>query len=114
MGKYYIKSHHDIFKDTYQEGLGKHTNNYEMNSIITAENPTEAVEKYGKQVLGYDYDSTDICVEDGIIFCDILVNEDCMEATAEQIRLWEKGEYELFNDSIIFQIYSMEPLTNLE
>jgi hypothetical protein len=114
MEKYYIKSRHDISEDSYQYGIGKMTNYYEMNGIVEADEALDALEKYGKQVLGYDYDGYEINTDDDLLYCDILVNEDCMEATAEQIRLWEKGELKLYNDHIQFEISIMQRITNLE
>ena len=114
MSKYYIKSWHDIYEDSYQQGLGKMTNHYEMNGIIEADSTVEALELYGQKVLGYEYDEHELNVTDDVISCDVLVNEDCMEATADEIRRWEKGKLKLYNDWIVFEIHKMEKIINLE
>lgn len=114
MNKYYIKSWHDISEDSYQHGIGKMTNHYEMNGIIEADEALDALEQYGQKVLGYDYDSYEVVVTDGVISYDVLVNEDCMEATADEITRWKKGELKLYNDHFTFDISIMQKVTNLE
>lgn len=114
MNKYHIKSYHDVYEDTYQEGEGKFTNHYEMDGIVEADEALDALQKYGKEVLGYDYDGYEINTHDDVLSYDILVNEYCMESTADEITRWKKGELKLYNDHITFDISIMQRITNLK
>ena len=114
MEKYYIKSHHDISEDSYQYGMGKMVNYYEMEGIIEADEALDALEQYGKKILLYDYDGYEINTDNDVLSYDILTNEHCIEATAKEITLWKKGKLTLYNDHITFKISLMQPITNLK
>jgi hypothetical protein len=114
MNKYHIKSYHDVYEDTYQEGEGKFTNHFEINRIVEADEALDALEKYGKEVLGYEYDGYEVNTNNDVLSYDILINKDYMEATAKEITLWKKGKLTLYNDHITFDISIMQRITNLK
>ena len=83
MEKYYIKSHHDISEDSYQYGMGKMVNYYEMEGIIEADEALDALEQYGKKILLYDYDGYEINTDNDVLSYDILTNEQRRELVSE-------------------------------
>lgn len=114
MNKYHIKSFHDIAEDSYQYGMGKMVNYYEMEGMIEADEALDALEQYGKKILFYDYDGYEINTDNDVLSYDVLVNEHYEEPTADEITCWKDGRLKLYNDHITFQISLMQPITNLK
>jgi hypothetical protein len=113
--KYFIKSSHDIFEDSYENGEGKQVNSYRMEAEILAGSPAEALEKYSSKILGFDLDSEnlDIDEETGLFWANILVDKDNMQASIEQVEKWKKDEIALYSDFFNFRIYELTQITKI-
>jgi hypothetical protein len=114
MKNYIIKTSHETDIDSYNEGQGKNVNYYQEESQIKARTPREAITQYFKNVLYYtfEFDNAYIIHEEkgkNTLFYDVLVDEESMEASQNQIELWKKGEKTLYNNRIHLSIYELNP-----
>lgn len=111
--KYYIKSWHDVHEYSYKDGELNNVNNYNMSDIINADNPKDAIDKYISKILGYMYDIDNIENEGEMIYFDMLVDSDNMQATNEQVQAWKQSKVKLYNDCVSIEIYELNKITEL-
>ena len=112
--KYFVKSSHDIFEDSYENGEGKQVNSYRMEAHILGDSPIEALERYSSRILGYELDAEDIDHENtGIFYANFLVDKDNLQASPEQVEKWKKGEIMLYSDVINFEIFELIKIITL-
>jgi hypothetical protein len=110
--KYFIKSSHHICEDSYELGELNQVNWYSMEAQIEAINPAEAIEKYSRKILGFDFDSQnlDIDLDEGNIWHSILVDRDNFQASIEDIEKWKEGNIMLYSDNISFSIFELNEI----
>ncbi len=117
MKNYIIKTSHEIDIHSYNEGQGKNVNYYQEESQIKARTPREAITQYFENVLYYtfEFDNAYIIHEEeggeneNTLFYDVLVDDESIEASQNQIELWKKGEKTLYNNRIYLSIYELTP-----
>lgn len=113
MKKYYIESEHNIYLDSYKLGELEFINSYDIKEFIFTDNPKKAIEKFIDLVLYYSIDIDEIDIEEGNFqFC-ILVDEDNLQATIEQIELWKNEQIKLYSNVINLKIHELNQITNL-
>ena len=113
MNTYIIKTSHEIEKDSYNDGLLNHVNNYYLKYEIKANSPREAIQKYFEYYLyfTFDFEAAYILHEKeeneatNVLFYDVLVDEENNEATEDQIKLWKKDKLTLYNNRIHLEIF---------
>jgi uncharacterized iron-regulated protein len=113
MKNYRIVSHHDIHVDDYENGEGEYLNGYSLEEIIAAESPIEAVEKYFKNVLAYDFDKDSACIDDeqdNVLHYDVLVDDNNFKASESEIEEWKNGKKVLYNDHSVVYVYELTPV----
>jgi hypothetical protein len=108
MKTYRIESSHSVYTDDYNEGEGSFVNGYEMDAIIKAETPQQAIEKYFETVVGFDFDFNHASIEDNILFYSNLVDGSNIQASKQQIESWKKGKCILYSDNINVIIYELK------
>lgn len=116
MKRYYIETFHLVYKDNYQEGEGENVNNFELNSIIEAETPKEAIKKYFDEVLYYSYDEEYLDTdneEEGYFYYSTLVDKENAEASEQEKDLWRNGDYILYSNNISLSISELVKITKL-
>jgi len=116
MKRYYIESLHEICEDDYQEGQGENVNNFELNSIIKAETPKEAIKNYFDKVLFYNYNEEYLDTEneeEGVYNYSTLVDKENAEASEEEKDLWRNGDYILYSNNISLSISELVKITKL-
>lgn len=101
MKQYRITSTHTVHETDYTYGDLDYIQTYNQNSVIEAENPKQAIQIYFDNVLYYNFTIDSAYIEEGILYYDVLVDEDNIEVTdAETTKLWQNGEVKLFSNSI--------------
>lgn len=115
INEYFIRSFHTVYEDSYKDGILANFNSYEMQNKINAKNPFEAIEIYCSKILGYEIDSENLEIDEdlNILGLDILVDENNLLASIEQVEKWKNDKYRLFTDSISFKIYEFMKISNL-
>ena len=115
MKTYSIKTGHDIYIDSYNEGEGKHVNYYDIKAEVKAENPTQAIEKYFEDTLYYNFNMNLAYIaheedEDqpvNVLHYSVLVDEENAEASVEEVELWKEGKKVLYSNNIYLSIYEL-------
>ena len=107
MKTFKIESSHSVYMDDYEQGEGAQVNSYEMDGIIKAETPVQAIEKYMETVVGYDFDITDSLIEDNTVFYSALVDGSNIEASDSQKESWKQGKCILYTDQFSIIIYEL-------
>lgn len=113
MKTYIVKTMHDVYVDDYNEGEGKHVNSYNLKGEIESETPQDAVQQYFDRHLGYNFAMNNAYVphkeeEDApknVLHYSVLVDEENVEASKEDIKLWQEGKKELYSNSIYLIIH---------
>jgi hypothetical protein len=112
--KYFIRSSHEIYEDSYIHGEGKNINFFNNESEILANSPIQALEKYSSRILGYDLDAENLDHENtGFFYANFLVDKDCFPAPAEDVEKWKKEQIMLYSDNINFEIYELIKIITL-
>ena len=119
MKNYIIKTKHTIEIDDFENGLTDYVNSYDIKEEIEAENQIEAIEKYFKEVLYYDFDIKHAYIyhhedeneDKNILSYDVLVDEESTEATENEKELWSEFKKTLYNNHIELTIYELNPIT---
>lgn len=116
MKKFIITTHHEIYKDSYQEGETDYINGYSLkDTIIKAETTKEAIQKYFESELYYkfnfdyahiDHEELDDAPKNTLTYS-VLVDSDNNEADEAEKELWKKGKLELYSDNIFLTIHEM-------
>lgn len=118
MKNYIIKTSHEIDVDSYNDGQGKNVSYYQKESQIKAETPRDAITQYFENVLYYTFDFKNAYIiheededeDKNTLFYDILVDEESIEASQNEIELWKKGKKTLYNNRIHLSIYELNPV----
>lgn len=113
MKTYIVKTMHDVYVDDYNEGEGKHVNSYDLKEEVKAETPQDAVQQYFEKHLGYKFAINNAYIphkeeEDApknVLHYSVLVDEENVEASKEDIKLWQEGKKELYSNSIYLIIH---------
>ena len=111
MRKFRIESSHSVYTDDYEQGQGSQLNSYEMDEIINAETPREAIEKYMETVVGFDFDINQAIFEDGVLFYSTLVDGANIQASDRQIESWKRGKCILCADQFSIVIYELNKVS---
>jgi hypothetical protein len=119
MKTFIIKTSHTIEIDDFEYGLTKYINSYDIKEEIEAENPIQAIEKYFKDVLYYDFNIENAYIyhhedeneDTNILSYDVLVDEENVQATENEKDLWSKFKKTLYNNNINLKIYELNPVT---
>jgi hypothetical protein len=109
MPTYRIFSHHNVCEDSYENGEAETRATYDLSSIVNADSPLQALEKYYTLTLCKPFDPKNITVDDqaaNVIHDTFLEDEHGMEVS-ESLSLyesWKKGdtEYLYSNNAIIY------------
>jgi hypothetical protein len=107
MKTFKIESSHSVYIDDYEQGEGAQVNSYEMDGIIKAENPVQAIEKYMEDVVGYDFDIKHSLIEDNTVFYSSLVDGENIQASESQKERWEQGKCILYTNQFSIVIYEL-------
>ena len=110
MKTFKIESEHNVYIDSFTEGEGVAVNSYNISEEIKATNVKEAIEKYFQSVLFYGFDFSLSGVEQGYLYYTVLVDEDDIEASKNQIELWKKDEVTLYANNISIVAYELTPI----
>lgn len=111
MKKFRIESSHSVYMDDYEQGEGAQVNSYEMDGIIKAETPVQAIEKYMETVVGYDFDIKHSLIEDDVLFYSALVDGANIQASESQKESWKQGKCILYTDQFSIVIYELNKVS---
>ena len=108
MRTFQIISNHDVYVDNYEQGELKNVNWYKLDSIVSANNPKEAIQKYFNDVLYYDFDikhayiphKEDESERKNVLHYSVLVDEQNYKATESQIEYWKEDKMNLYSNNI--------------
>lgn len=105
---YIAKVYYEATEDSYEEGLlfNGCSNSWTDTFDISANTAKEALAKAIKSTF-YDINLDDGAYDRHIFMISILVDEDNAEATKEEVELWKKGEFRLWNLDISISLYKM-------
>jgi hypothetical protein len=104
---YLIKTYFDVFEDDYNEGEGKHVNQWAWESNHKA--IESALQQHFEQV-GLSYDVNYIYEDDGMRHYFWTVDDDSNEATEKQIEQWKQGKIKLYSLNANINIYKLEQI----
>lgn len=104
---YIIKTYFDVYEDDYNNGEGKHVNSWDYQSEHDAIE-SALQQHFGK--LGLSYDANLSLEDDGNRWYSWTVDEDCCEATDEEIEQWKRGEIKLYSQHASIKIYKLEQI----
>lgn len=107
MKLYRIESSHNVYVDDYKQGELSNINNYDLDGMIKAENPQQAIEKYFENVIGFDFDIKHANIEDGILYYSNLVDGSNHEASKSQKESWKDGRCILYSNHTSLVIYEL-------
>ena len=110
MKTYSIKTGHDIYIDSYNEGEGKQVNFYTLEGEVKADNPTQAIEQFFETTLYYNFNMANAYIDDeikNILHYSVLVDEENVEASKNEIELWKEGKKVLYSNNISLYIYEL-------
>ena len=119
MRRFYISSNHDVCVDDYEQGELEDANWYRLDSIVSANNPKEAIQKYFNDVLCYDFDiehahiphEEDESESKNVLHYSVLTDEQNYKATESQIEYWKKGNMKLYSNNIYIIINELIEVT---
>jgi hypothetical protein len=104
---YLIKTYFDVYEDDYNEGEGKHVNQWAWESKHDA--IESALQQHFEQV-GLSYDVNHMYEEDGMRNYSWTVDEDCCEATEKEIEQWKQDKMKLYSLNANIKIYKLEEI----
>lgn len=111
MKKYLIHADNTIHKFDYELGELDFINEYQIKEFIDAETPKDAISRFVKNGLCYSFDIDEMETDEfGNFYFDILTDENNYQASIEDLELWKKGEYTLFNDYVRLKIYELSQI----
>jgi hypothetical protein len=119
MRRFYISSNHDVFVDDYNQGELENVNWYNLDSIISADNINEAIQKYFNDKLYYSFDidhayiphTEDESVPKNVLHYSVLVDVDNSQASENEIELWKEDKLKLYVDNIQLIINELVEVT---
>jgi len=119
MRRFQIVSNHDIYVDDYNKGELDNVNWFKMDSIISANDTNEAIQKYFNDVLYYSFNidgayiphTEDDSVSKNILHYSVLVDVDNNEASENEIELWKESKLKLYVDNIHITIHELIEVT---
>jgi hypothetical protein len=104
---YLIKTYFDVYEDDYNEGEGKHVNQWAWESKHDA--IESALQQHFEQV-GLSYDVNYIYEDDGDRYYSWTVDEDCCELTEKGIEHYRQGKKQLYSMHANIKIYKLEQI----
>ncbi len=107
MPTYRIFSHHNVCEDSYENGEAETRATYDLSSIVKADSPLQALEKYYTLTLFKPFDPKNIAVDGeaaNVIHDTFLEDEHGMEVSESLYESWKNGhtEYLYSNNAIIY------------
>lgn len=110
MKKYRITSVHDVFVDSFKDGELNEVNSYFLEHFIDANNFIDAIKKYFKDFLCYDFDLK-YCGKDNVdLFYNVLVDSENIQATENEKILWKNGKMILYSNNITLQCFELKKI----
>lgn len=112
MKTYHIRSTHYITENDYNKGAIGYINEYDLNEIIHAHTPKEAVNNYIDKVLGKNssFDDFEISEDKTHLWRDFMEDAEGFHPTENDIKLWKKGRTSLFNNYTTLHISELVPV----
>jgi hypothetical protein len=109
MKNYKIKSVHDIYIDSYEQGEVEQSNSYTLNSEIQANDINEAISLYFENVLFYKFDFANCSISDDkkVIHYSVLCDSENSEASKSEMELWKKNKLTLYSNNIEIEIFEL-------
>ncbi len=100
--QFLIKSTHDVYIDSFNNGELNMVNNYYLESVIFAENYKKAIEKYFSDFLYYEFnfENSQICDDGNYLYYCVLCDVENSEATKKDVELWKKEKLTLYSNNI--------------
>lgn len=102
-----IVSTHDVYEDSYNEGEGKHANYYTNSAEIKKETVEEAIKEYINNHLCYEYSERLIHKEDNVLHLTVIVDNDNLQPSKDEIKQWEEGKIKLYANNIAIEVYEV-------
>jgi hypothetical protein len=109
MKNYKIKSVHDIYIDSYEQGETKHVNFHTIESEIQANDIKDAISLYFENVLFYKFDFANCSISDDkkVLHYSVLCDSENYEASKNEMELWKKNELTLYSNNIDIEIFEL-------
>ena len=112
---YFIQADHQVFEDSFEDGVGTLTNTHTETTHIVAPSPEKAIETFIEKHLYWDIPSADIVMDDeGRV--DISTHVDAMGLlpNSKQFVAWKKGKLLLYSDQVSLTIHLLTPVKTLK
>jgi len=114
--KYEIRSDHDVYEDSYEEGELNAVNTYEDKWTVYAEDPMKAIEKYFDTVLNRKIDMA-TALDDGLIdedgrtfYYSYAENKYGEEPSEGEKASWKEGKTTLYSNNVSISISELVPV----
>ena len=104
---YLIKTYFDVYEDDYNEGEGKYVNQWDYESEHDA--IESALQQHFEQ-LGLSYDVNFLLEDDDDRYYSWTVDEECFEATQNEVEQWKQGRKQLYSMHANIKIYKLEEI----
>ena len=110
MKTFKIHSAHDVYIDDYEQGELDRVNGYTLTNEVEANDVWEAIEKYFKTTLYYDFKKVNSSKSDEVeneLHYSVLVDVENLEANERQIEKWKQGKEKLYSNNITITVYEI-------
>jgi hypothetical protein len=112
MKHFLIKTIHDVYIDSYDQGELGHVNGWAQEAKIEAENVKKAIELYFEKELyfSFNFDHCGIDEENSNeLHYSNLVDGNNLEATESEIEQWKQGKKTLYTNNIYLRVFEIIP-----
>lgn len=107
---YTVTIGHLITEDSYLNGeIGDIINEYSSQTIVYANNMKEAIKEAFQKELLHDINFNNIEDDEGNLYYGMLVDNENVEATKQEVKDWKQGKIKLYNDNIQISCFKMIP-----
>jgi hypothetical protein len=115
MKTYKVESDHRVHTDSFSRGEGRQVNSYQIGCEIQAETPREAVEKYFRNFLcfDFDFDKAGGDTENGYSLAyDVLCDSDNAEVKSDDdlYKSFREEKVDLYNNHVEVEVYELVPI----
>jgi hypothetical protein len=103
MRNFKITSEHSIYTNSFKTGEQSFERVFHLGNTLQADTPEEAIAKYFKNYLFYDFDMSNAVtdIDDNYtLYYSVLADENGTKATENQLNLWKMGKRKLYTDNI--------------
>lgn len=114
MTRYLISSYHEIYRDDYNEGESDRVNEYDLDQIVTADTPMEALETYYRDTLNRKFPNPEYLMLDdekaNVIYDSSLEDEDGFQPSESEIAEWKEGKRMLYANNATIHVNEIVPV----